>query len=544
MKRFVYSRWDGTQAELRIDSERVLDSLSDLLLEGLRLESALEWLEREGFELAGSQFRVMGADELVREIEARIRSLEASVRLDRALCDLEARLDALLDWEAARLRSRHGLDSSRLGDFLRRRREGGDALSERIERFGDWEFDDEDAAEELRDLEAELDRLRELEEFLRRRGVRFRGPESADYEAAQRIRTEIESLEVMARAIAEGRFGAVSKQDAARQLSERGARSILLLRDLRASLERDGWLRSRQGAPELTPQAIRRLGASALANVYSSLRKGRPGRHETIERGVSLPRPDETRRFAFGDELRLDVPRTLQNAILRAACSSHVAKLPIPIPLDVADFEVAEADHSTETTTVLLLDMSWSMSWVGRFPAAKRVALALGHLIRSRFPRDHFSIVGFSTRARHLRARDLPDASWDMGDPFTNLQEALALARSLISKHRSPSPQILIITDGQPTAYLVDRELHVEWPLGSDGISPHAAEATLREVRRVTRDGITINTFMLDAAPDLVDFVDRMTRSSRGRAFFTSPRELGSFLLVDSLARRRKRARA
>jgi uncharacterized protein with von Willebrand factor type A (vWA) domain len=188
---------------------------------------------------------------------------------------------------------------------------------------------------------------------------------------------------------------------------------------------------------------------------------------------------------------------------------------------------------------VLLLDMSWSMSWAGRFPAAKRVAPAMDHLIRTRYPRDAFFVVGFSTRARELSIRDLPLASWDMGDPFTNLQEGLMVAERLIERHPSPSPQVLVITDGQPTAYFSGRELHVEWPMGFGGVSPHAVAETLKTVRRVTRRGITINTFMLDDAPELVGFVERMTEINRGRAFFSSPRQLGSFLMVDFVSRRR-----
>lgn len=544
MKRFVYSRWDGTQKEFGVDAEEALDVLSELLMEGLDLQQALEWLERGGFELGGLDFRVMGVDELLAGLRERSRSLEERYRLDEATRELQQRLDALLDRERDALRDRHGFESSRMNDFQQRRHDGGAALSERIERFRDWPFEDAEAEEEYRALLEELERIRDLEAFLQRSGGRFRGGEAADYETAQRVRAELEALEKLARDLAAGNLGGISPEELAELLSEDGARSLVLLRDLRASLERAGYLRSRGDVPELTPRAIRRLGASALAEVYSALRKGRPGRHDTPDRGVTLPRPDESRPFAFGDELRLDVSRTLRNAVVRAARARPGEALSLPVRLSVDDFEVQETDAATQTTTVLLLDMSWSMSWVGRFPAAKRVALALDHLIRSRYPRDHFFVVGFSTRARRLRIGELPEATWDMGDPFTNLQEGLILARGLVSKHRSPSPQILIITDGQPTAYFVDRELRVEWPMGAGGISPRAAEETLREVRRVTRDGITINTFMLDAAPELVGFVDRMTRINRGRAFFTSPRELGSFLMVDYLAQRRKRTRA
>jgi uncharacterized protein with von Willebrand factor type A (vWA) domain len=129
-----------------------------------------------------------------------------------------------------------------------------------------------------------------------------------------------------------------------------------------------------------------------------------------------------------------------------------------------------------------------------------------------------------------------------MGDPFTNLQEGLMVAERLIAKHPSASPQLLVITDGQPTAYFLGRELHVEWPMGFGGVSPHAVAETMKQVRRVTRQGVTINTFMLDDAPELVGFVERMTQINRGRAFFTSPEKLGSFLMVDYLKGHRKRA--
>ena len=348
-------------------------------------------------------------------------------------------------------------------------------------------------------------------------------------------------LERLARDLAEGNFQGVSPDQLRELLGDDAARSLVLLRDLRSTLERAGYLR--ESADELTPRAIRRLGASALAQVYGALRKGRPGVHETAAAGVGLPRPDETRAYEFGDALDLDVVRTLLGSVLRQARERPGAPLAPPIQLAVEDFRVREMDFTSQTTTVLLLDMSWSMSWAGRFAAAKRVALALDHLIRTRFPRDHFFVVGFYTRAVELRMRELPEASWNMGDPFTNLQEGLMVAERLIAKHPSPNPQVLVITDGQPTAYFVDRELRVEWPMGFGGISPRAAEETLRQVRRITRRGATINTFMLDDSPELVSFVERMTRLNRGRAFYTSPRQLGTYLMVDYLGRRRKRWR-
>jgi uncharacterized protein with von Willebrand factor type A (vWA) domain len=169
------------------------------------------------------------------------------------------------------------------------------------------------------------------------------------------------------------------------------------------------------------------------------------------------------------------------------------------------------------------------------------VALAMHQLIRTQFPRDKFFVVGFSTRARELQLDELASVCWDPSDPFTNLQEGLMVAERLIVKNPSPTPQILVITDGQPTAYFVEGELHVEWPSGYGGISPRAVSQTLKQVARVTQRGITINTFMLHDSPELVGFVERMTEINHGRALFTDPQKLGSYVLVDHLRSRRRR---
>jgi uncharacterized protein with von Willebrand factor type A (vWA) domain len=541
MRVWRYSRWDGSQSEFRLDAERALEAVSDFLMEGLDLDQALEWMRQAGFQLAGQEFRVMGVEELIEELRREENSLFERYRLDRATQELERRLESILRREEAAQREKFGLESARLNEFLTKRHGEAGSLSERIERFRDHEFADDEAGEEYQQLLGELERLKALEKFLREHHRQFRGGEAADYETAQRIRERLEALEQLRRSLASGQFESLSPDELRELLSENAVRSIVLLRDLESTLAKAGYVRMRGGHLELTPRAIRRLGANALAEVYGAIKKSRPGGHETTERGVALPRPDETRPFEFGDRLDLDIVRTLLTALRRRSRQGASGAPELPIELEIDDFQVRESDYSTQTTTVLLLDMSWSMSWAGRFPAAKRVALALDHLIRTRFPRDHFFVVGFSTRARELRIGELPEAAWDMGDPFTNLQEGLIVAERLIARHPSASPQVLVITDGQPTAYFVGKELRVEWPMGFAGISPRAAEETLRQVRRITQRGVTINTFMLDRAPELVGFVERMTRLNRGRAFFTAPSELGSFLMVDYLAGRRKR---
>jgi len=537
MKAYRYSHWDGSQAEFSLDARQALDALSDLMMEGLSARQALEWMRQQGFELAGLDMRVMGLSDLVRELRDRIRELEQRYDLQQALDPLRERFEEILDREQQALQTSHGFESRRLNDFLSRRHADGDGLTESIERFRDHEFEDADAGADYRELIEELERMRALESFLARHGNRFKGTEQADYETAQAIREQIEALEQMARDLAEGRFETVSPEQLAELLGDAEARSFILIRDLESSLSRAGLLRDGR----LTPRAIRQIGAAALADVYSALRRGLVGEHSTPGYGVGTPRPDETRPWRFGDDLDLDVVKSVMNAVRRRSLEVGSGSTRGPVHLAAQDFEIRELDYSTQTTTILLLDMSWSMSWADRFPAAKRVALALDQLIRTRFPRDHFAVVGFSTRARELAIRELPEVCWDMGDPFTNLQEGLMVAERLIRERPSASPQVLVITDGQPTAYFREGELHVEWPMGMGGISPHAVAETLKQVRRITRQGVTINTFMLDDAPELVGFVERMTQINQGRAFYTHPHQLGSFLMVDYIAHRKRR---
>jgi uncharacterized protein with von Willebrand factor type A (vWA) domain len=539
MKVWRYSAWDGTQDEFSLDVKSALDALSDLMMEGLDAREALEWMRQYGFEMAGMNMRVMGVDELVQELNDKIRELQQQYDLSRSMDEMRERLDQILDQEQGALLAENGHESARMNDFLSRRHAETSSTSDAVEQFRDHQWQDEDAEQDYRELLEELDRMRALEEFLQQQGERFRGPESADYETAQQIREQVQALQQMAQDLADGNFEPISSEQLREMLGDPAAQSFILLRDLESDMSRAGLLRD----GELTPRAIRQIGASALADVYSALRKGLVGEHDTPGYGVAMPRPDETRPWQFGDALNVDIVKTVMNGIKRRAAEAGEGGPPAGrgVALSVDDFEIREMDYSTQTTTILLLDMSWSMSWADRFPAAKRVALAMDQLVRTRYPRDHFAVVGFSTRARELKIRELPEVCWDMGDPFTNLQEGLMVAERLIHQHPSSAPQILVITDGQPTAYFEKKQLRVEWPMGMGGISPHAVAETLKTVKRVTAQGITINTFMLDDAPELMGFVERMTQINRGRAFYTSPHQLSSFLMVDYISHRKLR---
>lgn len=537
MRAFRYSRWDGRQDEFSLDPERTLEALSELMMEGMDARQALEWMRQFGFQLGGMDMRVMGVDELVQSLRDQVRELQRQWDLSHAMDEMRERLDDILDREQRAVRDAHGHESARSNDFMNRRHSEPGGVADTVARFADYPFEDEEAGDEFQELLEELERMQALEEFMRRRGEQFRGSQAADYETAQQIREQIEALEQMAQDLADGNFEPISPEQLREMLGNPAAQSFILLRDLERSLSRAGLLRD----GELTPRAIRKIGASALADVYSALRKGLAGEHDTPGVGVGTPRPDETKPWEFGSPLDLDIVKTVMNAVRRRVADGGETDSGPGVQLAVEDFEIRELDYNTQTTTVLLLDMSWSMSWADRFPAAKRVALAMDQLIRTRFPRDHFAVVGFSTRARELKIRELPEVCWDMGDPFTNLQEGLMVAERLIRRHPCATPQILVITDGQPTAYFESGQLRVEWPMGMGGVSPHAVAETMKQVRRITQQGITINTFMLDDAPELVGFVERMTQINKGRAFYTSPHQLSSFLMVDYISHRRLR---
>jgi uncharacterized protein with von Willebrand factor type A (vWA) domain len=315
-------------------------------------------------------------------------------------------------------------------------------------------------------------------------------------------------------------------------LGQQAQQDFQSLRQVMMLLSESGYMVQKGDHLALSPKGVRRIGQLALRDIYQGLLKDRAGSHTTDHRGITEMRPDQTRPYEFGDPLNLNLVATLKHALTR--------RPGVPLALKPDDFEIYENDYGSSSSTVLCLDMSWSMSWEGRFAAAKKVALALETLIRSKFPRDYFSIVGFFTRAVELKLKDLPEASWNMGDPFTNLQDGLRLASDLLGRHPSRNQHIIVITDGQPTAYFLNKRLYCEWPLSFGGISMRAAQETLKEVERVTRRGITINTFMLDDSPSLRAFVEKMTQINRGRALYTRPDHLGEYMLVDYLSKKRK----
>ena len=288
---------------------------------------------------------------------------------------------------------------------------------------------------------------------------------------------------------------------------------------------------SARAATSSPPWASASIGQQALSDLFSKLAKDRLGGHRNTVRG-HRPR-------ARGPDQALRVRRPLQprhpaHGPQRRARAAGRARRCASTP---DDFEISRTEHLTRASTVLMVDLSLSMPMRDNFLAAKKVAIALHTLISTQFPRDFLGLVGFSEVAREIKAEELPEVSWDFVYG-TNMQHGLLLGRRMLA-HRPGTKQIIMITDGEPTAHLVPepgRRLRrlLQLPAGARDGAGHAAE-----VVRCTRAGITINTFMLDANRSLQGFVEQMTKLNRGRAFFTTPETLGDYVLVDFLEHRR-----
>ncbi len=529
MTRIRYSRWTRSQAE-PLDAESVFDQLNDYLNDSGDLQQAMRRLMQRG--LKQGDKKAPGLEDLLSQVTREMRRLYERYQLQSALDQVGQKLKSVVDQERRTLEQFREArpDIEEKEKFLDRL---PSKTSEAIEKLASYSFEDSKAQAEFQELLSRLEQVRRLENILRREGNLFRGPVPLDFDGAQDLLDRMEELRRLENQISSMHLDDVDRDLLQKLLGEDAREQLDGVACMESVLEEGGYVVDRGDRFELTPRGVRRVGQIALRDIYRQLRRDAIGRHSIHRRGSQELLTEESRPYVQGDALHLNMIQTLKNALL------HDGGL--PLQLRPGDFEIYDSEHSSRAATVLLLDMSWSMSWEGRFAAAKKVALAMESLVRSQHPRDYFGIVGFFTRAVELKPKDLPEATWNMGDPFTNLQDGLHLASELLGKRPSQNQQMIIVTDGQPTAYCRQGRLYCEWPLSFGGISQRAADETLREAERVTRMGITINTFMLDDSPVLRGFVDEMTRINKGRAFYTRPDRLGEYLLIDYVARKRKK---
>jgi uncharacterized protein with von Willebrand factor type A (vWA) domain len=314
-----------------------------------------------------------------------------------------------------------------------------------------------------------------------------------------------------------------------RALGDDAAQDLQRMKQVERALEEAGIMVRRGGKLEMTPRGVRKLGERALVTVFEKLEADRPGSHDVREAGGNGEATGQTRPWRWGDQFRIHVQKTVGNAVMRTGPTDHGVKL------TPQDFEIEEAEARTSTATVLLLDMSFSMPLRGHWTHAKRMALALHSLISNKYPEDKLSIVGFSDIAREMKPQDLVDVDWEPVKG-TNMAHAFNLAGRLLAKQRGASKQILLVTDGEPTAHIEGEYVFFQWPPVRETL-----EQTYKEAMRLARSGITLNVFMLEDDPGLVSFMDRLAKIVTGRVFAINDDALGEYVVKDYLSTRAAR---
>ena len=308
-------------------------------------------------------------------------------------------------------------------------------------------------------------------------------------------------------------------------LGEDAVADLRRLKEIERALERAGLVSRERGRLEVTPKGARKMGERALVRVFEHLRRDREGVHEAREAGGLAEPTGSTRPWRFGDSGQIAVQRSVFNAVARGGPGGRVQ-------LEPDDLELLEAEQRTEAATALLLDLSFSMPLRGHDVHAKKMALALHALIEGRYPHDTLYLIGFSDYARQMQPRELAATGWERVYG-TNMHHAFNLAGRLLSQHPRATRQVIMVTDGEPTAHLEGERAHFNWPP-----IPKTIRLTLAEASKLARAGVTLNVFMLEDSPGLIDFMERLAELTAGRIFLMDDRELGTFVLRDFVRRR------
>ena len=433
-------------------------------------------------------------DDIVAQLTARMAAMQSLLRsmTPQQRAELQSMMDALLRddrlrWDLARL-------ASNMDQLM------PDGVGESYDFSGD----------EPLGLEPALDRIGQLQ-------------------ALDALEDELGAIESPAD------LGDLDRDHVTDLLGPDAARDLDALDALARQLEEAGYLTRRGEKLELTPRGSRRIGQRVLDDLFAKLSRDAFGGHRIDRTGRGGEREETTKPYEFGDPFHLDIRGTIENALRRPenAPFERLARGEPGVHLSPADFEVFRTETLTKTSTVLLVDMSRSMLLRGCFLAAKKVAVALDTLIRTQFPRDDLTVIGFAYYARELRPEALAELTWHGYEYGTNLQHGLMLARRILARQHGGNRQVVVITDGEPTAHFENGQVEFSYPP-----TRRTIQETLREVQRCTREGITINTFMLERSRALAEFVALMTRLNRGRAFYATPEHLGEYVLVDFVSGR------
>jgi uncharacterized protein with von Willebrand factor type A (vWA) domain len=387
---------------------------------------------------------------------------------------------------------------------------------------------------DLARLAANLEQLYPMRQLNQR--YPFQGDESLGLGDAMDLMQRLQNMDMLEKELKDVQYGQrglqnINSEQVRELMGEEAAATLDQLKELPRILEEAGYIEKKGNRYELTPRGMRKIGQKALKDIFAHLKKDSFGKHKTNFTGTGGERTDVSKKYEFGDPFLLDLEETVMNAVFREGPGS-------PVKITPDDFEVYRTELITSSSTVLMLDMSRSMILRNCWAAAKKVAMALNMLIRSQYPKDNLYIIGFSDRARQLTPESLTQVTWNEYVYGTNMQHGFQMARQLLARHKSGNKQIIMITDGEPTAHIENGEVEFQYPP-----SPRTFSETLKEVTRCTREQIVINTFMLEKSRYLATFVEQMTKINKGRAFYASPESLGEYILVDYVASKKKRVK-
>jgi uncharacterized protein with von Willebrand factor type A (vWA) domain len=599
-----YTQWDGTQQIRFPTSEDLLKHLSDNFLEEEGARRALRDLMRRGVSSDDGLRSVKGLRDFLRQAEDKKKELlekyspdsfklspEETKALHEKLNSLAEKLEAYhekmrnfmerlsgryaQDMDELAKKMQQGFDRyqelrDRLKNQLAERKmkrpqdlagQGHQGLMEMLERMNrlledenflknlpnmlDATVEDLDnllenlnnlTEEQLGQLSDALDQMDQLQELLNQ--YPFQGSERMGMGEAGQVLGQLRRLEQFLRWGQRGMadLADLNLDEIRELLGEEAYEQLKYLKGIERMLEEDGYLiRTGQGM-KLSPKGMRKIGDKALKEIFQMLNRNRWGDHNTTLRGLQGETLEETKRYEYGDPLNVKISETLMNALESGGRG-------VPLKISPGDFSVHRQEFSTDCETVLLIDVSYSMLMNDALHAGKKVALALHRLIETKYPQDILHLVAFRSNAKVIRAQDLPSivAITYFMEHGTDIKEALRFSRQLLGAQKAANRQIILITDGEPTAVSLDRggRLHSGW--GSALLHERIVQETLKEVRRCTQSGIRINTFMLGTDFYRRGFIDQLSRLNTGRVFYTSPDQIGNYIVVDYIANKRKR---
>lgn len=597
-----YTEWDGKQQIPFPSAEDLCDHLSDAFLDEERLEAGLHRLRMRGMTTEDGERSVPGLRDLIADIEKKkkdllnryspdsfkltpqeLRALRQKMeQVSRKIQENYAKLQDVLDHMRSRYRDNldelqdklnklsrsHQTLRNRLKEQLERRnlergkRTKGEeaarlaAMLDRINRMLESEnfaaelpnlldaslenFEnllrnmDRLTNQELSDLSDWLSDLDELEQLLGQ--YQFGGTQMMNTDQARAILGDIDALNQLLDLARTGRgnFDDLDLEQVRRLLGDQAYEHLRYLSKIETMLEEAGYLVKTPDGLRLTPRAVHRIGDRALKEIFQILNQSRIGRHQTSKSGIQGDNLEETKRYQFGDRFNIHVSGTVKNALLREG--------KLPLRIGPSDFEIHRQEFLARANTVLCVDVSYSMLMSDALTAAKKVALALHRLIQSKFPEDTLHLLAFRSNAKVIPPEHLPEVvsiTYTM-EHGTDIKEALRFSRSLLSREHGQHRQIVLITDGEPTAATMDRggRLHGGW--SSLHVNQRIVAETLKEVHRCTQDGIRINTFLIGHHPEPGGFVHHMTRINKGKVFMTSARHMGEYVLLDYLTQKKK----